>query len=97
MGKYLRCAFFAIAASLTIVGNSRAQVNTLPLLGGSEIFPNEHGNAEARDLTVLAQTLSTEEIDRAVLNRLMREINGDPQNTKARLELEDHQLGGCRT
>ena len=38
-----------------------------------------------RELTVLAPTLAVEEIDRAVLNKLMQEIANDPVTTKNRL------------
>ena len=52
----------------------------------------EYLTTKPRELTVLSQTLSTEQIDRAVLNRLMQEINSDPANTKARIEINDSQL-----
>ena len=45
-----------------------------------------------RELTVLTQTLSAEQIDRAVLNRLMQEINSEPANTKVRMGINDSQL-----
>ena len=45
-----------------------------------------------RELTVLTQTLSAEQIDRAVLNRLMQEINSEPADTKARIGINDNQL-----
>ena len=41
---------------------------------------------------MLTQTLSAEQIDRAVLNRLMQEISTDPANTKVRIGLSDRQL-----
>lgn len=41
---------------------------------------------------MLSATLSAEEIDRAVLNRLMGEISRDPATTKVRLGLDDSQL-----
>ena len=40
---------------------------------------------DQRELTVLAPTLAVEEIDRAVLNKLMQEIANDPVTTKNRL------------
>lgn len=43
------------------------------------------GGGGQRELTVLAPTLAVEEIDRAVLNKLMQEIANDPVTTKNRL------------
>ena len=40
---------------------------------------------DQRELTVLAPTLAVEEIDHAVLNKLMQEIANDPVTTKNRL------------
>jgi hypothetical protein len=51
-------------------------------------------NPQPRDLTVLTQTLSAEQLDRAVLNRLMQELHSDPESSKARLALSDNQLEG---
>ena len=48
--------------------------------------------SKPRELTVLTQTLSAEQIDRAVLNRLMQEINSEPANTKVRMGINDSQL-----
>lgn len=42
-----------------------------------------------RELTVLAPTLAVEEIDRAVLNKLMQEIANDPVTTKNRLGVSE--------
>ena len=44
---------------------------------------------EQRELTVLAPTLAVEEIDRAVLNKLMQEIANDPVTTKNRLGVSE--------
>lgn len=52
----------------------------------------EYRNPKPRELTVLSQTLSAEQIDRAVLNRLMQEINAEPANIKARIGINDSQL-----
>ena len=49
-------------------------------------------NPQPRDLTVLAQTLAAEEIDRAVLNRLMQEISSEPERTQARIGINESQL-----
>jgi len=48
--------------------------------------------SEGRELSVLAPTIAPEEIDRAVLNRLMQEIARDPDTSRARLEVSDAQL-----
>ena len=48
--------------------------------------------SKPRELTVLTQTLSAEQIDRAVLNRLMQEINSEPAETKGRIGINDNQL-----
>lgn len=68
------------------------QVNTLSLETGAENFAGEYLSTQPRDLTVLAETLAPQEIDRAVLNRLMVEINRDPENTKKRLGLNEPEL-----
>ena len=44
---------------------------------------------DQRELTVLASTLAVEEIDRAVLNKLMQEIANDPVTTKNRLGVSE--------
>lgn len=49
-------------------------------------------NSQPRELTVLAETLAAEEIDRAVLNRLMQEISTDPEGTQARIGINAVQL-----
>ena len=45
----------------------------------------KQNRGEQRELTILAPTLAVEEIDRAVLNKLMQEIANDPVTTKNRL------------
>ena len=47
---------------------------------------------ELRELRILAPTLTTEEIDRAVLNRLMQEIIDDPQTTQDRLGVSAEKI-----
>ena len=44
---------------------------------------------DQRELTVLAPTLAVEEIDRAVLNKLMQEIANDPVTAKNRLGVSE--------
>ena len=53
---------------------------------------NAYRNPQPRDLTILAQTLAAEELDRAVLNRLMQEISTQPERTQARIGLSESQL-----
>ena len=50
-----------------------------------------HG--EVRDLKILAPTLAPEEIDRAVLNKLMQEIAENPKITEERLGVSSEQIG----
>jgi hypothetical protein len=45
-----------------------------------------------RELKVLAPTLTAEQIDPAVLNRLLQEIARDPETLKARLAVSDSKL-----
>jgi hypothetical protein len=45
-----------------------------------------------RELKVLAPTLTAEEIDPAVLNRLLQEIARDPETIKTRLAVNDSKL-----
>ena len=50
------------------------------------------GNEEPRELNVLVPTIAPEEIDRAVLNRLMQEIADRPAQTKTELSINNSQL-----
>ena len=50
------------------------------------------GNEEPRELNVLVPTIAPEEIDRAVLNRLMQDIANRPEQTKTELLINDSQL-----
>lgn len=52
----------------------------------------EARNQAPKDLTVLSDTISEEEIDRAVLNRLLQEIASNPATTKSRLGIDDSRL-----
>lgn len=60
---------------------------------GSELDPEarakeiRNNTEHPRELSVLAPTISPEEIDRAVINRLMREIADEPELTKSRLKI----------
>ena len=52
----------------------------------------ESEQEQPRELNVLAPTIAVEEIDRAVVNKLMQEISNDPEITKTRLAASDAQL-----
>ena len=47
---------------------------------------------EPRELNVLIPTIAPEEIDRAVLNRLIQDITNRPEQTKTELSINDSQL-----
>ena len=49
----------------------------------------KQNRGEQRELTVLAPTLAVEEIDRAVINKLMQEIANDPVTTRNRLGVSE--------
>ncbi|MDG2249728.1 MAG: hypothetical protein P8N11_02695 [Gammaproteobacteria bacterium] len=53
---------------------------------------SESEREQPRELNVLAPTIAIEEIDRAVVNKLMQEISNDPEITKTRLAASDAQL-----
>ena len=75
-----------------MAGASLGQEDKLTLEDGAVAFEDTYRNPQTRELTVLAETLSPADIDRAVLNRFMLEINNDPEHTKNRLRLNDSQL-----
>ena len=89
--RLITLALFSLLASASL-----GQSDPLPVADLSKLDTNrakqEYRNPEPRELTVLTQTLSAEQIDRAVLNRLMQEINSEPANTKSRIGLNDNQL-----
>lgn len=60
-----------------------------PAARATEIRNNEES---PRELSVLAPTIAVEEIDRAVLNRLMKEITNEPEITKVRLGIPDSKM-----
>jgi hypothetical protein len=85
--------------ALLLTGICFAQTDSLSIVSQADTSKfdadkakQEYRNPEPRELTVLTETLSAEQIDRAVLNRLMQEINSEPENTKARIGLNDSQL-----
>ncbi|MDG2420588.1 MAG: hypothetical protein P8N40_02675 [Gammaproteobacteria bacterium] len=60
-----------------------------PAARANEIRNNEES---PRELSVLAPTIAAEEIDRAVLNRLIKEITNEPETTKIRLGISDTKM-----
>ena len=79
--------------------SSLAQTNSIASQNDSDIEDldrskviDAYRNSQPRELTVLAETLAAEEIDRAVLNRLMQEISTDPEGTQARIGINTVQL-----
>lgn len=92
----LLTAFFITLYASSV---SLAQTDSLPMDTEADLpkfdadrTRQDYRNSKPRELTVLAQTLSPEQLDRAVLNRLMQEISSEPENTKTRLGLDDRQL-----
>jgi len=65
-------------------------IGELDLSSRVEEVKEYHG--EVRDLKILAPTLAPEEIDRAVLNKLMQEIADNPKITEERLGVSSEQI-----
>ena len=75
-----------IFLSNSVFSQGTLQTDIIDGLGLSTRLDDVKQNrGEQRELTVLAPTLAVEEIDRAVLNKLMQEIANDPVTTKNRL------------
>jgi hypothetical protein len=98
-GKLFSCSRLSALPALLLAGTCLAQSDSQSVVADtvlSELDINrakqEYRTSRPRELTVLTQTLSAEQIDRAVLNRLMQEINSEPANTKARIGINDSQL-----
>ena len=62
--------------------------NTINLNSTKKTIKNQTG----RELKVLAPTLSAEEIDPAVLNKLLQAIAHNPESLKARFAVDDNKL-----
>ena len=79
---------------MLFAGSCLAQ--THPSSAATEVNLNrakqQYRNSLPRELTVLSETLSAEQLDRAVLNRLMQEISTQPASTKTRIGINDSQL-----
>lgn len=71
-----------------VIAQQQVGRDGLNLGSAREIVKNEG----ARELKVLAPTLTAEEIDPAVLNRLLQEIAREPESVKARLTIDDNKL-----
>jgi hypothetical protein len=72
-----------------------AQDAALPVDGGLDRQAAEQSarqNPNARELTVLSPTLAPEELDRAVLNRLLQDITHSPERVMAELSVSETQL-----
>ena len=65
-------------------------IGELDLSSRVEEVKEYHG--EVRDLKILAPTIAPEEIDRAVLNKLMQEIADSPKITEERLGVSSDQI-----
>ena len=85
-----------LATSLLIfLSNSVLSQETLQteIIGGLDLSTRlddvRQNRGDQRELTVLAPTLAVEEIDRAVLNKLMQEIASDPMTAKNRLGVSE--------
>jgi hypothetical protein len=93
-GRLFSCSRLFALPALLLAGACLAQSDSQSIVSEVDLTraKQEYRTSKPRELTVLTQTLSTEQIDRAVLNRLMQEINSEPANTKSRIEINDSQL-----
>ena len=84
-----------VGSLLIFLSNSALSQGTLQtdIAGGLDLSTRlddvRQSGGDQRELTVLAPTLAVEEIDRAVLNKLMQEIANDPVTTKNRLGVSE--------
>ena len=93
------CRLFTLLLLNQLCSASLAQSGSLHLDTEADLLKldtnrvkQEYRKPKPRELTVLTQTLSAEQLDRAVLNRLMQEISTEPANTKTRIGINDSQL-----
>ena len=93
-GKLFSCSQLFALPALLLAGTCLAQSDPQSVVTEVDLnrAKQESRTSKPRELTVLTQTLSAEQIDRAVLNRLMQEINSEPADTKARIGINDSQL-----
>lgn len=76
-----------VGCVLFVMHASSAQELTI-----SESLQTARDFPESNELRILSPTLTPEQIDRAVLNRLMQEILDDPENTANNFLLQPAQL-----
>ena len=86
-----------IFSIMLITGGVFAQEPVQPnILGGlnisSRVEEVKEYHGEVKDLKILTPTLAPEEIDRAVLNKLMQEIVDNPKITEERLGVSSEQI-----
>ena len=93
-GKLFSYSRLSALPALLLAGTCLAQSDPQSVVAEVDLnrAKQESRISKPRELTVLTQTLSAEQIDRAVLNRLMQEINSEPADTKARIRINDSQL-----
>jgi hypothetical protein len=93
-GKLFFCSRLFALPALLLAGACLAQSDSPSIVSEVDLTraKQEYRTSKPRELTVLTQTLSAEQIDRAVLNRLMQEINSKPANIKARIGINDSLL-----
>ncbi len=88
----VRSALFFAAFCIAQSNAAEAELLTTTAVIDKNKAVDNAGNPQAQELTVLTDTISAEEIDRAVLNRLLQEIVNSPDITKSRLGINDQQL-----
>ena len=86
-----------IFSIMLITGGVFAQEPLQPNIRGelnisSRVEEVKEYHGEVKDLKILAPTLAPEEIDRAVLNKLMQEIADNPKITEERLGVSSEQI-----
>ena len=92
--KLFPCSRLYAVTAMLFAGSCLAQ--THPSSAATEVNLNrakqQYRNSLPRELTVLSETLSAAQFDRAGLNRLMQEISTEPASTKAHIGINDSQL-----
>lgn len=87
--QYLLTVLIALA-STTATAQQSADVGPDGL--DAEAAREALRNAESRDLTVIAPTISPQELDRVVLNRLLQDITHEPEMVRQQLGINADQL-----
>ncbi|HJN96624.1 MAG: hypothetical protein CMQ15_04855 [Gammaproteobacteria bacterium] len=91
MLREIKLATFLLL-SLPALAQENLQPQTIDGAVDTKAVLEEFRQSESRELSVLAPTIAPEEIDQAVLNRLMQEIARDPDTSRARLGVSEAQL-----